>query len=219
MLHRMHSSRPDLDVKVFYYVFDIIYLEGYDLSAVGLRHRKALLKEALTFEHRYLRFTRHRNRIGEEFLEEAREKGWEGLIAKDGNSGYIHRRSEKWLKFKVENHQELVICGYTEPGGSRKHFGALIVGYYEQGKLKHAGKVGTGYDRETLERVHEKMKPLEREDAPFDEDPGYRNATWLKPGLVGEFRFTEWTGDNRLRHPSFLGLRNDKEAKDVRKEK
>ena len=133
MLHRMHSSRPDLDVKVFYYVFDIIYLEGYDLSAVGLRHRKALLKEALTFEHRYLRFTRHRNRIGEEFLEEAREMGWDGLIAKDGNSGY----------------QELVICGYTEPGGSRKHFGALVVGYYEQGKLKHAGKVGTGYDRAT----------------------------------------------------------------------
>jgi len=215
---RMHSSEPDPDVKVYYYTFDMIYLDGYDLSGIGLRHRKALLKEVLTFGHENLRFTAHRNREGEEFLEEAREKGWEGLIAKEGNSRYIHKRSKKWLKFKVENQQELVICGYTAPGGSRKHFGALIVGFYEGGKLKHAGKVGTGYDEETLERMHGKMKPLERENVPFEEDPAYNNATWLKPELVGEFRFTEWTGENKLRHPSFLGLRDDKQAADVRKE-
>ena len=217
---RMHTDDPDLDVKVYDYVFDIIYLEGHDLAGVELRHRKALLKEALDFDHGNLRYATHRNREGEKYLEEACNKGWEGLIAKDGSSRYVHGRSKKWLKFKCENQQELVICGYTDPQGSRKHFGALIVGYYENGKLKHAGKVGTGYDEETLKKVHEKMKPLEKEEAPFDdEDPGYRDAHWLKPELVGEFRFTEWTEDHRLRHPSFLGLRDDKQATDVRKEK
>ena len=216
---RMHSSDPDLDVEVFYYVFDIIYLNGHDLSKIGLKHRKALLKEAVSFDHKNLRYTTHRNKEGKKFLKEACSKGWEGLIAKDDNSKYRHDRSKKWLKFKCENQQELVICGYTPPGGSRSHFGALIVGYYDEGKLKHAGKVGTGYDEETLKSLHDKMKPLEQENPPFDdEDPDYKEATWLKPKLVGEFRFTEWTGDNKLRHPSFLGLRDDKKAKDVKKE-
>ncbi len=156
---------------------------------------------------------------GEKYLSEACRKDWEGLIAKDSNSKYKHKRSRSWLKFKCENQQELVICGYTPPHGSRKHFGALITGFYENGKLKHSGKVGTGYDEETLKRVHEEMKPLEQENPPYDEEhPDYKNATWLKPELVGEFRFTEWTGDNKLRHPSFLSLRDDKKAKDVRKE-
>lgn len=215
---RMHSSRPDMSVKVYFYVFDLIYLNGYDLSRLELRRRKALLKEALNYDDDTLRFTTHRNEEGEKFLREACKKGWEGLIAKDAGSRYVHKRSKKWLKFKCINQQELVICGYTAPGGSRKHFGALIVGYYDQGELKHAGKVGTGYDDKTLKMLHEKMKPLERNDPPFDENPGYKNATWLKPELVGEFRFTQWTGDNKLRHPSFLGLRDDKKAGEVRKE-
>lgn len=216
---RMHSNKPDMDVDVYCYAFDIIYLEGYDLSHLELLQRKKLLKEALSYDHENLRFMTHRNKEGEEYLKEACKKGWEGLIAKDASSRYIHKRSKKWLKFKCENQQELVICGYTEPGGSRKHFGALVVGFYENGKLRHAGKVGTGYDEETLRRVHEKMKPLERKTPPFDEeDPGYKDVTWLKPELAGEFRFTQWTDDNKLRHPSFLGLRDDKEAKDVRKE-
>ncbi|MCF8228098.1 MAG: non-homologous end-joining DNA ligase [Bacteroidales bacterium] len=217
---RMHSKDPDMEVEVFYYVFDIIYLNGHDLSSLSLKNRKTLLKKVVHFRHDNIRYTPHRNKEGERFLEEACRKGWEGIIAKEGNSRYMHKRSKKWLKFKCENQQELVICGYTQPHGSRSHFGALIVGYYEKGKLKHAGKVGTGYDDNTLKNLHDKMKPLEQKKPPFDEDdPGYREATWLKPFLVGEFRFTEWTSDNKLRHPSFLGLRDDKKAKDVRKEK
>ncbi len=216
---RMHRSEPDLSIPVYYYVFDIIYLEGYDLSDLPLKQRKSLLKKAVDFSGEHLRYTIHRNKEGEKFLKEACRKGWEGLIAKEAESQYVHDRSKKWLKFKCEKGQELVICGYTAPGGSRKHFGALIVGYYDHGKLKHAGKVGTGYDEETLKRVHDKMKKLEQDDPPFDNDnPDYKNATWLKPKLVGEFRFTEWTKDNKLRHPSFLGLRDDKKAKDVVKE-
>jgi DNA ligase D-like protein (predicted ligase) len=216
---RMHSKKPDRNIKVYCYVFDIIYLEGTDLSAIELTERKKLLKKALSFNHDHLRYTIHRNKEGEKYLEEACGKGWEGLIAKDAGSGYIHKRSKKWLKFKCQNRQELVICGYTAPQGEREHFGALIVGFYKEGNLKHAGKVGTGYDEATLERVHEKMKPLEQQDNPFKgEVPDYQDVTWLKPDLVGEFRFTEWTDKNRLRHPAFLGLRDDKKAKDVRKE-
>lgn len=216
---RMQSKEPDMDVEVWYYLFDIIYLEGYDLSGIELRYRKSLLKEVFDFDTGNLRFSSHRNREGKKYLKEACNSGWEGLIAKDAGSKYVHKRSKKWLKFKCEKRQELVICGYTDPKGSRKHFGALVVGYYEKGRLIHAGKVGTGYDEETLKRVHEKMKPLERKDPPFDGgDPGYRDVHWLDPELVGEFRFTEWTKDHMLRHPSFLGLREDKKAKDVRKE-
>lgn len=216
---RMHSKKPDTGVEVFYYAFDLIYVEGFDLAKLALRHRKALLKKAVHFGHKNLRYTMHRNKAGEKYLKEACEKGWEGLIAKDANSIYRHSRSTKWLKFKCDNSQELIICGYTPPEGSRKHFGALIVGYYNNGNLKHAGKVGTGYDEDTLERLHEKMKNLEQDNHPFDEtDPGYKAVTWLKPELVGEFRFTEWTSDSKLRHPSFLGLRDDKKAKDVVKE-
>ncbi len=216
---RMHRTEPDTSIPVFFYVFDIIYLEGYDLSTLPLKSRKKLLKKSVSFNHNNIRYTQHRRKEGEKYLREACEKGWEGLIAKDYNETYIHGRSKKWLKFKCDNRQELVICGYTPPGGSRKHFGALIIGFYDDGKLVCAGKVGTGYGEETLEMVHEKMKPLERDDPPFDEgNPGYKDATWLDPELVGEFRFTEWTSDNRLRHPSFLGLREDKDAGEVRKE-
>ncbi len=217
---RMHSSHPDLEVQVYYYVFDILFLEGHDLTKLPLKNRKSLLKKALDYDNNHLRYTPHRNKEGETYLKEACGKGWEGLIAKDSNSVYVHDRSRKWLKFKCENQQELIICGYTKPHGSRKYFGALIVGYYENGKLHHAGKVGTGYDEKTLKMLHNKMKDLEQDSPPFDgKKPDYKEANWLKPKLVGEFQFTEWTNDNKLRHPSYLGLRDDKKAKEVRKEK
>lgn len=215
---RMHSTNPDMDVEVFFYVFDIIYLNNHDLSNIGLKHRKAVLKEAVKFDHQNLRYTTHRNKEGGKYLKEACNKGWEGLIAKDGNSKYRHKRSKKWLKFKCENQQELVICGYTDPEGHRSYFGALVVGFYENGNLQYAGKVGTGYDDQTLKMLHKKMKPLERKSSPFDQEVDVKNVHWLKPELVGEFQFTEWTGDNKLRHPSYLGLREDKDAKEVRKE-
>ncbi len=216
---RMHRKNPDLSVPVFYYTFDIIYFTGYDLTALPLRSRKSLLRDALDFESGNVRFTPHRNKDGEAFLEEACGKHWEGLIAKDAGAAYVSGRSKKWLKFKCENRQELVICGFTEPEGQRKHFGALLTGYYEQGKLHYSGKVGTGYDDETLERLYKKMHELEQDHSPYDiENIKEKHVHWLKPKLVGQFRFSEWTGDNKLRHPSFLGLRDDKKAGDVRKE-
>ncbi len=167
---RIHSRKPDMSVEVFMYVFDLIYLNNFDLSGIQLKHRKALLKKVLSFDHKNLRYTEHRKKDGEKYFKKACRKGWEGLIAKDYEAVYEHKRSKKWLKFKCENQQELVICGYTKPHGERTHFGALILGYYEGDKLKHAGKVGTGYDEQTLKELHNKMKPLEQNHSSFGED-------------------------------------------------
>ena len=131
----------------------------------------------------------------------------------------MHSRSSKWLKFKCVNEQELVIGGYTEPQGSRIGFGALLVGYYKNGKLKYAGKVGTGYDDELLKRLSKRMKKISREESPFDDTVKEKNAHWVEPKLVGEFGFTEWTRDGKLRHPRFKGLRRDKDPKKVHREK
>ncbi|MDX1381762.1 MAG: hypothetical protein R3233_11605, partial [Xanthomonadales bacterium] len=151
--------------------------------------------------------------------EEACEKGWEGLIAKRAGSSYQRSRSRDWLKFKCTARQELVIGGYTEPKGSRKGFGALLVGYYEQDKLRPAGRVGTGFDDELLQELHERLQALERKTAPFEPAPeGGDDVHWVRPDLVAEIGFTEWTGDGRLRHPRFLGLRPDKAAEDVVRE-
>lgn len=152
----------------------------------------------------------------EEWIFEQKFDGERCLVFKNGGKVKLMSRNKKEIS---DHYPEMVICGYTAPQGSRKHFGALVVGYYDNGKLKDAGKVGTGYDEETLKTVHDKMKALEQDEPPFDEEkPDYKNVTWLKPKLVGEFRFTEWTSDNKLRHPSFLGLREDKKAKNVKKE-
>lgn len=218
--NRMHREKADESVKVYFYVFDILHFDGYDLTGMELRHRKSVLTEALDLsDQKVIRFTGHRIKEGEKYLKEACGKNWEGLIAKDATSKYVHSRSKKWLKFKCENQQELIICGYTDPGGEREYFGALIVGFYEDDKLKSAGKVGTGYDDETLEMLYNKMKPLERKTPPFDEEVEDKpDIHWLTPKLVGQFQFTEWTGDHKLRHPSYIGLRDDKKAKDVNKE-
>ena len=208
-------------VTVYYYLFDVPYLDGYDLSEVGLRHRKAALRNAITFDDP-LRFMQHRNADGEAFRKEACSKGWEGLIAKDGRSPYVHSRSRKWLKLKCVEQQEFVIGGYTDPHGERIGFGALLVGYYEDGDLRYAGKVGTGYDDETLKRLHTKLSGLERKTPAFEGEPGEdlpdNEVHWVTPQLVGEFKFTEWTADGKLRHPVYLGLRRDKEPEDVHRE-
>jgi bifunctional non-homologous end joining protein LigD len=205
-------------VVVYLYLFDLLHLEGLDLSKLGLRSRKRLLKRALSFGG-HLRFTPHRVGRGEAYLEEACRKGWEGLIAKRASSTYEHSRSRAWLKFKCGNRQELVIGGYTDPRGSRKGFGALLVGYYEGGRLRYAGKVGTGYDDQLLEELGERLGGMERRSAPFAEEPRERGVHWVSPKLVAEIGFTEWTEDGKLRHPRFLGLREDKAAKQVRRER
>jgi bifunctional non-homologous end joining protein LigD len=131
----------------------------------------------------------------------------------------VHARSRDWLKFKCVNRQELIIGGYTDPEGARKGFGALLVGYYEDGALRYAGKVGTGFDDETLEDLHDRMQAIERDGPAFVDEVKQKGTHWVKPELVGEFGFTEWTEDGKLRHPRYIGLREDKPAKKVRRER
>jgi bifunctional non-homologous end joining protein LigD len=205
-------------VRVYYYIFDLMYLEGYDICAIPLRTRKSLLKDLIPFEDP-LRFSVHRNETGLECYREACRKGWEGVIAKRAESRYLHRRSQDWQKFKCINEQEFVIGGYSEPQGSRSGFGALLLGYYEAGSLRYAGKVGTGFDARTLEELSAELSRRERPDTPFEDDIGStRGIHFVDPGLVCEVGFTEWTGDGRLRHPRFLGMRTDKEAREVIRE-
>lgn len=204
-------------VAVYCYLFDVLHLDGHGVERLPLRARKSLLKAAISFEDP-LRYTGHRNREGEAYYEDACEKGWEGVIAKRAASEYRHSRSTDWLKFKCTKGQELVIGGFTEPHGSRVGFGALVVGYYEDGKLRYAGKVGTGYDDAFLADFRERLDGLARKTSPFSGDIKEKGVTWVSPELVGAFGFTEWTKDGKLRHPRFLGLRRDKEPEDVVRE-
>jgi bifunctional non-homologous end joining protein LigD len=205
-------------VAVYLYLFDVLHLEGYDVTRLALRQRKRLLKRALSFGGR-VRFTPHRTQDGEAYLEEACSKGWEGLIAKRADSVYRHSRSRDWLKFKCGNRQEFVIGGYTDPKGSRVGFGALLVGYYGDDSLRYAGKVGTGYDARLLETLAGKLRGLERKTCPFAESPREKGVHWVSPELVGEVGFSEWTRGGKLRHPRFLGLREDKSPRQVKRER
>ncbi len=222
---RMHINDPEearqSPVSVYYYLFDILFLDGFDCTDLALRTRKSLLRHALTFSDP-LRFTQHRNESGEAYLKEACHSGWEGLIAKRASSPYVHTRSRDWLKFKCVNRQELVIGGFTEPGGSRTGFGALLVGYYDDGELRYAGKVGTGFDEESLKQMARMLKAKERKTSPFSrtdsEDLPKAGVHWVTPNLVGQFAFTEWTRTGKLRHPRFMGLRRDKDPKHVVRE-
>ena len=213
------AQRGQRYVPVFYYVFDILWLEGHDVRKLPLRTRKRLLRDALDF-HGNVRWTQHRNRDGEALFKEACRKGWEGLIAKRADSPYVTTRSRDWLKFKCEHGQELVVGGFTDPRGSRVEFGALLLGYYRDGRLEYAGKVGTGFDTDTLHRLGAQLRQLQREDSPFADPASIkeRNLTWVEPKLVAQIGFTEWTRDHRLRHPRFLGLRDDKAASEVVRE-
>ncbi|MEU0692589.1 non-homologous end-joining DNA ligase [Streptomyces niveus] len=205
-------------VAVTYYLFDLLRLDGADLTAITLRSRKSLLRRALTYRAP-LRFTPHRNAGGQELLDRACANGWEGLIVKRAAGRYEPRRSTGWLKLKCEQGQEFVIGGYTEPSGSRVGFGALLLGHYEDGRLRYAGKVGTGYDRATLADLRRRLDEAAVPRSPFADAVKERAPHWSEPRLVAQIAFTEWTRDGMLRHPRFLGLREDKEARDVVRER
>jgi bifunctional non-homologous end joining protein LigD len=205
-------------IRVYLYLFDLLEFEGHDLTGLPLRKRKAALRRAFSF-HGPVRYTPHRNERGEELFEQACAKGWEGLIAKRADSPYRHGRSGDWLKLKCSFEQELVIGGFTPPQGSRKRFGALLVGYYEDGELRYAGKVGTGFSERTLAELGDKLQVLERPDSPFARDGLPRRARWVEPQLVAQIAFGEWTRDGKLRHPRYLGLREDKPAREVVRER
>jgi len=207
-------------VPVYYYLFDVLHAGGRDTRSLPLRERKELLESTLRFRDP-LRHTEHRERDGEAFWEQACRDGWEGLIAKRADARYQGGRGRDWLKFKCENAQEFVIGGYTDPQRSRVGFGALLIGYYDgDGDLVYAGKVGTGFDTQTLRRLHGRLARLERSRPAFRRGqlPTPRGVHWVQPKLVGQVGFTEWTDDGQLRHPRFQGLRDDKEPADVVRE-
>ena len=206
-------------VAIYLYLFDLLRVDGEDVRELPLRERKARLRSSLRFRGP-VRFSPHRNESGEEMFAEACRKGLEGVMAKRANSPYRATRSSDWRKLKCHAEQELVIGGYTAPQGARTDFGALLVGYWEDGRLSYAGKVGTGFDHETLRDLGNRLRDLERSDSPFvDIRPIPRGTHWVEPELVGQIAFTEWTRDGRLRHPRFLGLRDDKAAREVVRER
>ncbi len=206
-------------MAIFLYVFDVLRLDGEDLRGLPLRERKARLRSAFSLGGP-LRFTPHRNEHGERLFVEACRRGLEGLIAKRADSPYRATRSRDWLKLKCHAEQELVIGGFTAPQGSRTEFGALLVGHYEGDALVYAGKVGTGFGQATLAELGASMRSLERERSPFARvHPIPRGTHWVEPELVAQIGFTEWTRDGRLRHPRFLGLRDDKPARKVVRER
>jgi DNA ligase D-like protein (predicted ligase) len=213
------SKARNTGVKVYLYIFDLLHYDGYNITQLPLLQRKKILKNVFSWKDP-LRFTSHRKENGKAYHNEACKKGWEGIIAKDSQSAYVHSRSKKWLKFKCDKGQELVIGGFTEPQGERAGFGALLVGFFEDGKLKYAGKVGTGFDDAFLTKWREKFNRIERKTSPFHDfnDTNNDRNHWITPKYVGEFGFTEWTENNKLRHPRFLGIRRDKNAKEVKKE-
>jgi bifunctional non-homologous end joining protein LigD len=213
------AQRHQKPVSVFLYVFDVLWIDGRDVRKLPLRSRKRLLRAALDFKGQ-VRYTPHRNERGEAFFEEACRKGWEGLIAKRADSPYSAARSRDWLKFKCEHGQEVVVGGFTAPKGSRTELGALLLGYYADGELRYAGKVGTGFDQATLRELGVKLRRIRRKTSPFADADSIRErgVTWVQPRLVAEVGFTEWTRHGRLRHPRFLGLRFDKSPREVVKE-
>jgi bifunctional non-homologous end joining protein LigD len=204
-------------IAVFLYLFDLLELDGADLRERPLRERKRALRRAFAFRG-HVRFTPHRVGDGEAYFRDACRRGWEGVIAKRADSPYAATRSRDWRKIKCNRAQELVIGGWTEPKGMRQRFGAILVGYFDDGALRYAGKVGTGFDNATLEMLGDELERRERANPPFADGGLPRSARWAEPDLVAQIAFTEWTRDGRLRHPRFEGLRRDKPAREVVRE-
>jgi DNA ligase D-like protein (predicted ligase) len=204
--------------ELFLYVFDVLFAGGRDVRSLALEERRHVLETVVRWRDP-LRRTDQVTGDGAALLADACRHGWEGLIAKRLGSPYVSRRSRDWLKLKCTRAQELVVGGFTAPRGSRTDLGALLVGHFEGDRLRYAGKVGTGFDRKTLGELRERLAPLVRETSPFAPEKGLpRAATWVEPELVAQVAFMEWTPDGRLRHPSFLGVRFDKPAREVVRE-
>lgn len=206
-----------------YYVFDILNLDDNDVTDLPLLQRKELLQLLLKkYKWKNIIYSEHVVGKGLSLFEKAQAKGWEGILAKDGESPYrVDKRSREWLKVKISNEQEAVIAGFTAPRGSRNHFGSIILGLYDdKGEFMPAGHCGTGFDQATLQELFNKFKPLFTDKSPFKEKVKVNDKVqWLKPKLVAQIKFTEWTGEGSMRHPVFLGLREDKKATEVKREK
>ena len=218
---------------VYFYAFDLLQLDGGSLIALPLKARKDVLEKLCADAGDPIRYSAEIGDDARALLEEVKRRGLEGIVAKQRNSVYEPgRRSGAWIKLKCVNEQEFVIGGYTPPEGSRKYFGAILVGYYKENRLMFAGKVGTGFTANSLSMLHKKFRAEERDDCPFEDLPSKQNGKWVQaitpsmmrklhwvnPVFVCEIKFAEWTRDGKLRAPVFLGLRDDKKPKEVGRE-
>jgi bifunctional non-homologous end joining protein LigD len=214
-------SVANADVPVLYYAFDLLYLDGYDWRKVPLEERKKKLASILVTGDA-LRYSDHYEKQGKALFEMARVKGLEGILAKKRDSIYQERRSTEWLKIKITHRLECVIGGYTEPEGSRAHFGSVVLGLYDKkGRLIHVGQAGSGFDQKSLDEIWKLLKKRETKETPFyGEVEALRKVYWVKPELVAEIEYAEWTdgashgSGPKLRAPVFLGLRDDKNPQD-----
>lgn len=207
--------------NLVYVVFDLLHLDGHELQQLTLLERKSLLKDLMDdLKDRTIRFSTHVLKKGKSFFEKARKQQWEGIIAKKTDSIYEEgRRGMSWLKIKIVNEQEALICGYTAPRGSRKKIGALVLGMYENKQLKYIGHCGGGFNEAIITQLYDLLQPLITKTSPFAEKVTTNMpVTWVKPTLVCQVKFQEWTGDGHLRQPIYLGLREDKPAKEVHPE-
>src|SRR5713101_5182807 len=196
--------------RIVYFVFDLLYMDGYDLTSCSVVERKATLERILR-PSSFAKFSEHIVGEGEAFFAQIEEFRLEGMMAKRAASHYVQRRSSDWLKVKTVERSEVVVAGYTAPRGSRSHFGALVVGLYRDNKLHYVAHVGGGFNQRTLAGIHKLMRPLQTKQSPFVDTPKTNEPVqWLKPKLVAEVKFSEWTADDHLRHPVFMGLREDK---------
>jgi bifunctional non-homologous end joining protein LigD len=213
------QATPRSELPVLYYAFDLLYLDGYDLRRVSLDERKRVLKEILTLGE-IVRYSDHYVGQGVALFDAAKQKGLEGILAKRRSSTYEERRTREWLKIKITQTVDCVIGGYTDPEGTRKYFGSLVLGLYnEKKKLIHVGQAGTGFDQATLKQISGILKPIETSKNPFTGEVEARNVHWVKPVRVAEVKFSEWThetneGGLKLRAPVFMGLREDKGPED-----
>lgn len=200
---------------VMYSVFDLLYYQDRLLVTVPLEQRLSLLQSVLPpFVSPVLQLTEF-TEDGPQLLKRAQKEDWEGIIGKQKNSLYEPgKRSRDWIKLKTTRRQELIICGFTKPFGNRKYFGSVLLGVYVNDQLHYAGKCGSGFDEATLRHLYHRMKENVQDTSPFREKIE-EEATWLHPRLVAEIRFSEWTAEGKLRHSSFLGLREDKDARTV----
>ncbi|MFZ2155367.1 MAG: non-homologous end-joining DNA ligase [Bradyrhizobium sp.] len=206
--------------RLVYYVFDLLFLNGRNLRRLPLIERKRLLKTLLP-PGRAIRFSRHVKSLGKAAFRAARRHGYEGIVAKRAQGPYSPgKRTREWLKIKTVLRQEAVIVGYTRPQRSRQYFGALVLAVRKGSQWQYVGRAGTGFARDSLKFIHAKLTPLRSARKPIDaEVPGERTTTWVRPRLVCEVKFTEWTNDGQMRHPAFLGLRTDKPARSVVRER
>ncbi|HUP98708.1 MAG TPA: DNA ligase D [Usitatibacter sp.] len=217
-LQNAFDTSKTKDIRFF--VFDLPYFGGYDLTRVPLVHRREVLAAALAGNvSDHVRYSEHFDAPVKQLLASACEKGLEGLIGKRADSLYSTRRSNTWVKLKCTRRQEFVIAGYTDPKGSRTGFGSLLLGVHdEKGNLVYAGNVGTGFDEKLLSSILSKLKALDAAKSAFDPIPKGVKGHWVRPKLIAEVAFTEWTGDGRIRHPVFHGLRTDKEPRAITRE-